>query len=96
MIARDLVLYDHDALHWQFPLDNNGVAFAQLLHAKLLVAELAILPDRIAYVRSVTPDDPEEYPFDLCTEHDEVMLTVIMTHGHEPTVGSTGESHRWN
>jgi hypothetical protein len=64
----EAILYDDEELHWSFTEEEPRTVVAQLLRGKLLVGELLIAPDQIAYVQALTPDREDEFVFELVTE----------------------------
>ncbi len=64
----ECVIYDDDELHWTFTEEEPQTLVVQVLRGKLLVGELLIAPDQIAYVQGTTTDRDDEYLFELITE----------------------------
>lgn len=64
----EAVLYDDDDLHWYFAHEEPDTFVVQVLRGKLLVGELLLVPDQIAYVQGSPSDSADEYLFELITE----------------------------
>ena len=64
----EAVLYDDEDLHWHFAKEEPETLVVQVLRGKLLVGELILAPDQIAYVQGAPGDREHEFVFELITE----------------------------
>ena len=64
----EAVLYDDEDLHWHFAKEEPETLVVQVLRGKLLVGELLVAPEQIAYVQGVPSDQEHEFVFELITE----------------------------
>jgi hypothetical protein len=88
----EAILYDDEELHWSFTEEEPQTAVAQLLRGKLLVGELLIAPDQIAYVQGLSPERDGEYVFELVTETETERFPAyffVLVHGYS---GDTDET----
>src|SRR5207244_10989394 len=49
----EVVLYDHDDLHWHFATEGEDTEVVQLMRGKSLVGEIVVLPGDVTYVQGV-------------------------------------------
>jgi hypothetical protein len=66
----EAVLYDDEDLHWHFATEEPETLVVQVLRGKLLVGELLIAPDQIAYVQGSPGEGDHEHIFELITENE--------------------------
>jgi hypothetical protein len=64
----EAVLYDDEDLHWHFAKEEPDTLVVQVLRGKLLVGELLLAPDQIAFVQGAHGDRENEFVFELITE----------------------------
>ena len=82
----EAVLYDDDDLHWHFIEEEPGTLVAQVLRGKLLVGELLIAPDQIAFVQGNRGDRDGEFVFELMTETESESFAsyfFVLIHGFD-------------
>ena len=81
----EAILYDDDGLHWTFSEEEPQTMVVQVLRGKLLVGELLIAPDQIAYVQGLTPDHENEFVFELVIETETERFAAyffVLVHGY--------------
>ena len=66
----EAVLYDDEDLHWPFAQETPETLVVQVLRGKLLVGELLLAPEQIAFVQGATGDREDEFVFELIAETD--------------------------
>lgn len=64
----EAVLYDDEDLHWHFAQEEPETLVVQVLRGKLLVGELLLAPEQIAYVQGSRGEVEHEFIFELITE----------------------------
>jgi hypothetical protein len=82
----EAVLYDDEDLHWHFAREEPGTLVVQVLRGKLLVGELLLAPDQIAYVQGATGELEHEFVFELITETEHerfVSYFFVLIHGYD-------------
>jgi len=82
----EAVLYDDEDLHWHFTEEEPATLVVQVLRGKLLVGELLIAPDQIAYVQGIPGEGENEYVFELMTETETENFAsyfFVLIHGFE-------------
>jgi hypothetical protein len=82
----EAVLYDDEDLHWHFAQEEPQTLVVQVLRGKLLVGELLLAPDQIAFVQGTTGDQEDEYVFELITETEVDRYPAyffVLVHGFE-------------
>jgi len=80
----EAVLYDDEDLHWHFASEEPETLVVQVLRGKLLLGELLIAPEQIAYVQGVSGDRDDEFIFELITETEAerfVAFFFVLVHG---------------
>jgi len=82
----EAVLYDDEDLHWHFAQEEPQTLVVQVLRGKLLIGELLLAPDQIAFVQGTTGDSEDEYVFELITETEVDRYPAyffVLIHGFE-------------
>ena len=64
----EAVIYDDEDLHWHFAAEEPDTLVVQVLRGKLLVGELLIAPEQIAFVQGGRGDREDEFVFEVITE----------------------------
>jgi len=64
----EAVIYDDEDLHWHFAKEEPETLVVQVLRGKLLVGELLLAPEQIAFVQGVRGDQEHEFVFELIVE----------------------------
>ncbi len=64
----EAVIYDDEDLHWHFAKEEPETLVVQVLRGKLLIGELLLAPEQIAYVQGVQGDQENEFVFELIVE----------------------------
>jgi hypothetical protein len=90
----EVVLYDHDDLHWHFATEGEDTEVVQLMRGKGLVGEIVVLPGDVTYVQGVAGEAEDEYMFELVTESERDRVAAyhfVLSHGYDtqetPTSG---------
>ncbi len=93
----EAILYDDEELHWHFAEEEPQTLVVQVLRGKLLVGELLIAPDQIAYVQAGVGDRNDEFVFELITETENDRFAAyffVLVHGYdEGAEVATGRVH---
>jgi hypothetical protein len=82
----EAVLYDDEDLHWHFAQEEPETLVVQVLRGKLLVGELLIAPEQIAYVQGIASDRDHEFIFELITETETERFAAyffVLVHGFD-------------
>jgi hypothetical protein len=82
----EAILYDDEDLHWHFAQEEPGTLLVQVLRGKLLVGELLLAPDQVAYVQGLAAEREEEYVFELITETESDRFAsyfFVLSHGYD-------------
>jgi hypothetical protein len=82
----EAILYDDEDLHWHFAEEEPETLVVQVLRGKLLVGELLIAPDQVAYVQGVAGDHDNEFIFELITETEVDRFPsyfFVLVHGYD-------------
>lgn len=97
----DVLMFDHDDFHWHFFIENDSAHVVQLVRGKVLVCELVLIPNEIAYVHA-SDNEHEETIFECVIELPEgreVAYHFVLAHGFdgesEDADTSSGGSRRW-
>jgi hypothetical protein len=88
----EAVLYDDEDLHWHFTREEPGTLVVQVLRGKLLVGELLLAPDQIAFVQGIPGEREHEYVFELMTETAEESFAsyfFVLIHGFDDETEAT-------
>ena len=82
----EAVLYDDEDLHWHFAAEQPDTLVVQVLRGKLLIGELLLAPDQIAFVQGTTGEREHEFVFELITETEVDRFTAyffVLIHGFD-------------
>jgi hypothetical protein len=82
----EAVIYDDEDLHWHFAQEGPETLVVQVLRGKLLVGELLIVPEQIAFVQGVASEREDEFAFELITENERerfVSYFFVLIHGFD-------------
>jgi hypothetical protein len=82
----EAVLYDDEDLYWHFAQEGPETLVVQVLRGKLLVGELLLAPEQIAYVQGSPGDGADEFVFELMTETEAdrfVAYFFVLVHGFD-------------
>jgi hypothetical protein len=89
----ECVIYDDEELHWTFTEEEPQTWVVQVLRGKLLVAELLVAPEQIAYVQGTTTERDDEFVFELVTETEVDRFPAyffVLIHGFSQDEGDVG------
>jgi hypothetical protein len=82
----EAVLYDDEDLHWHFAREEPDTLVVQVLRGKLLVGELLLAPEQIAYVQGVRGEVEHEFIFELISETETDRFAAyffVLIHGFD-------------
>lgn len=87
----EAVLYDDEDLHWHFAQEEPDTLVVQVLRGKILVGELLMASDQIAYVQGMRGESEHEFVFELITETEVERFPAyffVLVHGFDEEGGS--------
>jgi len=82
----EAVIYDDEDLHWVFTKEEPDTLVVQILRGKILVGEILLIPDQIAFVQGLRGESEHEFIFELISENDverAVSYFFVLVHGFE-------------
>jgi len=82
----EAVLYDDEDLHWHFAQEEPDTLVVQVLRGKILVGELLLAPEQIAYVQGARGESEHEFVFELITETEVERFPAyffVLVHGFD-------------
>lgn len=95
----DVVLMDHESLHWEFFEETDGTAVVQAILGKALVGEVIVPRSDVLFVQS-SPDleqpGSQAWNFECIggTRDDSYpVFTFVLSHGMEATQGHSVLKH---
>lgn len=95
----DVMLFDHEMLHWDFFDEPEGEAVCQLIAGKALVGELVIERSEVLFVQaSVDLDDPQRghWMFECMAGgggESVPLASFVLVHGMETPAGHAMLKH---
>jgi hypothetical protein len=94
----ETVLYDDEKLHWHFAAEGPDTVVVQVMRAKRILGEIAVIPSEVAYVQGEAGEG-DEYVFELMSESDSERVAAyhfVLSHGYdaeEPVSGGGRAVH---
>ncbi|MEM1179074.1 MAG: hypothetical protein AAGM22_12065 [Acidobacteriota bacterium] len=92
----EAILYDDEALHWQFYAESESTLLIQAVRGKRLAGEILIEPELISYVEMHEGEQEGEFVFDLISENENermVSYYLVMAHGYLEDDTAQGPVH---
>jgi hypothetical protein len=89
----EIVLYDHDDLHWLFFEEGPDTLLIQVVRGKHAVGELYIKREEVAFVQQAPSEREDEFVFDLMSPAEPEPFAayfIVLVHdfGEDPAEAS--------